>query len=78
MHLCWAFFLEIGGKVAEPGWDHVPNRLIEGLHLLGLEVADDGVDPTQQLIDERHHLTHLKKKFWVKEDLKTAYPLDLT
>ena len=35
--------------------------LIEGLHLLGLEVADDGVDPTQQLVDERHHLTHLER-----------------
>ena len=34
--------------------------LIEGLHLLGLEVADDGVDPTQQLVDERHHLAHLE------------------
>ena len=37
------------------------NCLIEGLHLLRLEVADDGVDPTQQLVNERHHLTNLSK-----------------
>ena len=43
-----------------PCRDHVSNRLIESLHLLWLEIADDRVDPSQQLVDERHHLSNLK------------------
>ena len=36
--------------------------LVEGLNLLGLQVADDGVDGGQQLVYEGHHLSHLTTK----------------
>ena len=35
------------------------DSLVEGLDLLGLQVADDGVDGGQQLVNEGHHLTNL-------------------
>jgi hypothetical protein len=37
----------------------VAHSLIEGLDLLGLQVADDGVDGGQQFVNEGHHLTNL-------------------
>ena len=43
-----------------PCRDHVSNRLVESLHLLRLKIADDRVDASQQLVDERHHLSNLK------------------
>jgi hypothetical protein len=39
----------------------VTDGLVEGLNLLWLQVADDGVDGGQQLVYEGHHLSHLTK-----------------
>ena len=42
---------------------HVPDGLVEGVDLVGLEVTDDGPDVVQDLLDVRHHLEwlHLDK-----------------
>ncbi len=43
--------------------DHVADCLVEGVHLVGLEVAYDGSDVVQNVFNERHHLQllHLDK-----------------
>ena len=43
--------------------DHVADSLIEGVHLMGLQVAHDGSDVIEDLLNERHHLQllHLHK-----------------
>lgn len=36
--------------------DHVADSLIEGVHLVWLEVTDDGPDVVQDVLNEWHHL----------------------
>ena len=38
---------------------HIADGLVEGVHLVGCQVADDGADVVQDLLDERHHLQRL-------------------
>ena len=36
--------------------NHVADGLVEGVDLVRLEIADDGSDVVEDLLDERHHL----------------------
>jgi len=68
-------------KDESPGRDHVTDSLVECLDLLGLQVADDGVDGGQQLVNEGHHFPHLfhraqNNNYGVQTSAQNADPLE--
>ena len=45
-----------GRETHHLGLYHVAYSLIEGVHVMGLEITDDGPDVVQDLFNEWHHL----------------------